>query len=175
MQGVILDLVECYATNLTKTEINRFFTSDVGYVTPKVDIRSVVFNQQGKLLFLQEKSDATWALPGGWADVGYSPGEIAVKETFEEAGIQVTAEKLIQVVDKAKHPYPPSLEYVYKFFILCEAQSFAVSGGIETSQARFFSRREVSQLKLSLERNTLEDIWDLFSFYENPWHNSKFD
>lgn len=44
MQGIIKDLVTTYSTNLTENEIQRYFSSDVGYVTPKVDIRAVVFN-----------------------------------------------------------------------------------------------------------------------------------
>ena len=51
---------------------------------------------------VQEKSDGRWALPGGWADAGFSPSEIAEKETLEEAGLVVRASKLIKVVDKAK-------------------------------------------------------------------------
>lgn len=53
MQTILRELVTTYSTNLTKTEIERYFTSDVGYVTPKVDIRAVVFNDQKELLLVQ--------------------------------------------------------------------------------------------------------------------------
>lgn len=175
MQGIIKDLVTTYNTNLTENEIQRYFSSDVGYVTPKVDIRAVVFNAQGKLLLVQEKSDHTWALPGGWADVGYSPGEIAQKETFEEAGFDVVPKQLLKVVDKAKHDYPQSLEYVYKFFILCQADSEKVSTGIETSDVAFFTEAEVEQLAISVQRNRLADLKELFAFYRNPWQTTQFD
>jgi len=176
MEAVLKGLITAYSDNLTNLEIERFFSSDIGYVTPKVDIRAVVFNNRSELLMVQEKSDHCWALPGGWADVGYSPGEIAIKETFEEAGISVRAKSLIKVVDKAKHPYPKSLEYVYKFFIYCVADSDDIKTGLETSDVRFLAREEIGAVyPLSLERNILADIEDVFAFYESLDLATKFD
>ena len=90
------------------------------YVTPKVDIRAVVFNEKGQILLVREKSDGRWSLPGGWADVGYSPREVAVKEVKEETGLEVAAVRLLAVTDQKSQPHPPALHYAYKFFILCE-------------------------------------------------------
>lgn len=175
MQEILRDLVSTYSMELTETEIERYFTSDVGYVTPKVDIRAVVFNEQKELLLVQEKSDDTWALPGGWGDVGYSPGEVAQKETLEEAGIIVKPKQLLKVVDKAKGDYPPSLEYVYKFFILCEPVSKELKPGLETKNVGFFSEAAIAQLNLSLPRNSPSDLQELFAFIREPWRQTSFD
>jgi ADP-ribose pyrophosphatase YjhB (NUDIX family) len=40
-----------------------------------------------------------WLYPTGWADVGYSPSEVAVKEVLEETGIEVEPVQLIAVLD----------------------------------------------------------------------------
>jgi 8-oxo-dGTP pyrophosphatase MutT (NUDIX family) len=48
-----------------------------------VDVRAVVF-REGKVLLTKERADGRWTLPGGWADVGSSPGEMAARETLEE-------------------------------------------------------------------------------------------
>ena len=40
-----------------------------------------------------------WLYPTGWADVGYSASEVAVKEVHEETGIQVEPVRLIAVLD----------------------------------------------------------------------------
>ncbi len=40
---------------------------------------------------MQERDDGGWAMPGGWADVGESAAEAAVRETREEAGVKVRA------------------------------------------------------------------------------------
>ena len=42
---------------------------------------------------------AIWLYPTGWADVGYSPAEVAVKEVLEETGIECEPVQLLSVVD----------------------------------------------------------------------------
>src|SRR5580704_17026498 len=44
------------------------FSQEVGYPTPKVDVRGAAF-VDGKILMVREASDGRWTLPGGWADV----------------------------------------------------------------------------------------------------------
>ena len=100
--------------------VKACFVLQKEYVTPKVDIRAVVFNEQGQILLVRERSDGRWSLPGGWADVGYSPREIAVKEVREETGLEVRAVRLLAVTDQKSQPHPPALHYAYKFFIWCE-------------------------------------------------------
>src|SRR6478752_8729903 len=58
-----------------------------GYVTPKVAIGAVVGNDRGELLLVQRADSGIWLYPTGWADVGYSPSEVAVKEVQEETGV----------------------------------------------------------------------------------------
>ncbi len=43
-----------------------------------------IFNEHDEILLVQERADGKWSLPGGWADIGYSPTEVAVKEVLEE-------------------------------------------------------------------------------------------
>jgi ADP-ribose pyrophosphatase YjhB (NUDIX family) len=70
-----------------------------GYVTPKVAVGAVVGNDQGELLLLQRGDSGVWLYPTGWADIGYSPAEVAVKEVFEETGIEADPVRLIGVLD----------------------------------------------------------------------------
>jgi hypothetical protein len=51
-----------------------------GYVTPKVAIGAIVGNEKGEILLVQRKDSGVWLYPTGWADVGYSPAEVAMKE-----------------------------------------------------------------------------------------------
>jgi ADP-ribose pyrophosphatase YjhB (NUDIX family) len=60
-----------------------------GYVTPKVAIGAVVGDDRGRILLVQRADSGFWLFPTGWADVGYSPAEVAVKEVAEETGIDV--------------------------------------------------------------------------------------
>ena len=70
-----------------------------GYVTPKVAIGAVVGNDRGELLLVQRADSGIWLYPTGWADVGYSPAEVAVKEVHEETGIECEPVRLIAVLD----------------------------------------------------------------------------
>ncbi len=75
-------------TDLTLPAALERLRAEPGYVTPKVDVRAAVFDGD-RVLLVQEVSDRRWSLPGGWADVGDSPAEVAVREVREEAGLEV--------------------------------------------------------------------------------------
>jgi ADP-ribose pyrophosphatase YjhB (NUDIX family) len=70
-----------------------------GYVTPKVAIGAIVGNDDGELLLVQRADSKVWLYPTGWADVGYSPAEVAVKEVLEETGIEAEARRVVGVID----------------------------------------------------------------------------
>ena len=70
-----------------------------GYVTPKVAVGAIVGNEAGEILLVQRKDSGIWLYPTGWADVGYSPAEVAVKEVSEETGIECEPLRLLGVVD----------------------------------------------------------------------------
>lgn len=70
-----------------------------GYVTPKVAVGAVVGNDDGEILLVQRADSGVWLYPTGWADVGYSASEVAVKEVHEETGIEVEPQRLIAVLD----------------------------------------------------------------------------
>ena len=70
-----------------------------GYVTPKVAVGAVVGNDEGEILLVQRADSGVWLYPTGWADVGYSPSEVAVKEVHEETGIEAEPVQLIAVLD----------------------------------------------------------------------------
>ncbi|MVP02303.1 NUDIX hydrolase [Paenibacillus lutrae] len=159
-------------TDIEPVKVRELFAGETGYATPKVDIRAVVFREH-KLLLVREKSDGAWALPGGWADIGLSPSEVAVKEVREEAGFEVKAGRLLAVWDKKFHEHPPSPFHVYKMFILCEITGGSAKVGLETSEVRFFGRNELPEL--SLERNTAAQLHTMFEQYDESSGPSLFD
>ena len=70
-----------------------------GYVTPKVAVGAVVGNERDEILLVQRADSGVWLYPTGWADVGYSASEVAVKEVFEETGLHVEPIRLIALLD----------------------------------------------------------------------------
>ncbi|MGG5735987.1 MULTISPECIES: NUDIX hydrolase [Bacillus cereus group] len=154
-------------SHYTKTDwevVEKLFASETGYQTPKVDIRAVVF-QNEKLLFVKEKSDRKWALPGGWADIGYTPTEVAAKEVLEETGYKVDYFRLLAIFDKEKHQPSASATHIYKIFIGCEIVGGEKKLSIETEDIDFFSEHEIPDL--SIARNTEWQIKEMFAFMKD--------
>ncbi|EJS08973.1 NUDIX hydrolase N-terminal domain-containing protein [Bacillus mycoides] len=169
------DISVSMMSHYTKTDwevVENLFASGTGYQTPKVDIRAVIF-QNEKLLFVKEKSDRKWALPGGWADVGYTPTEVAAKEVLEETGYEVDDFKLLAIFDKEKHQPSPSATHVYKIFIGCKIIGGEKKTSIETEDVEFFGENELPNL--SIARNTEEQIKEMFAYMKEPQKETLID
>lgn len=164
LRQISVDILAHY-TETGSEKIKLTFASDTGYATPKADIRGVVF-RDGKLLLVREKHDGAWALPGGWADIGLSPSEIAVKEIKEESGFEAAPVRLLAVLDKKFHGHPPEPYHVYKLFIQCDITGGSAKSGVETSAVGFFGEDELPAL--SVERNTEAQLRTMFEFLRDP-------
>ncbi|MFC4452642.1 NUDIX hydrolase [Deinococcus sonorensis] len=145
-----------------------------GYLTPKLDVRAVVV-QAGRVLLTRERQDGRWSLPGGWADPGEGPGQIAVRETLEETGYPVRALRLLAVLDKDQHGHPPDLWSVWKVFVACEltGEPQPQPDNIETLESGFFTLDELPPL--SLGRNTPEQVRRMVQRWGQPDAPTEFD
>jgi ADP-ribose pyrophosphatase YjhB (NUDIX family) len=149
------------------------FSGDVGYATPKVDVRGVVFRDD-RILLVKERADGLWTLPGGWADVNESPNEAVVREVMEESGYQTRARKLLAVWDRAKHPHTPPFAYhIYKICILCELIGGEAATSHETEEVGFYAEKELPPLSIS--RVTPGQIARLFGHHREPDLPADFD
>jgi ADP-ribose pyrophosphatase YjhB (NUDIX family) len=146
-------------------KITSLFAHEQGYQTPKTDVRGVIFRDD-KILMVQEKIDKCWSLPGGWADIGHTPNEVAAKEVWEESGLKVSPVRLLAILDKKCHHHPPSPWHIYKIFIQCNETGGTLQPGLETLDTRFFSISDLPPL--STERITEDQIRMCFEFKNNP-------
>jgi len=113
-----------------------------GYVTPKVAVAAIVGNDQGEILLTQRADSGIWLYPVGWADVGYSPSEIAVKEVYEETGIEVEPVALISVLDGLRLGFAHIPMYSILFH--CRMLGGELRGHpLETRSVGFFSRDQL--------------------------------
>jgi ADP-ribose pyrophosphatase YjhB (NUDIX family) len=124
-----------------------FWDKEDGYATPKVDVRGGVFDGDTVLL-VRERSDGKWTLPGGWVDVNDAPSEAVVREIYEESGYRAKAIKLAALVDKNRHPHPPSVHHIYKLFFLCELTGGSAKISNETDAVEFFPVHSLPELSL---------------------------
>ena len=144
-----------------------------GYATPKIDVRGAVI-ENDKVLLVKEVSDGLWTLPGGFAEVGASPGENVVKEIWEEATIEVSANAVYGIRHKARHEYDPDARDFYKLFFLCDKLSAAnPMPGPEVTDVGFFGLDELPPLSTS--RVLEKDIAAAFRFRSDPRRQPVFD
>lgn len=138
-------------------KVARWIAYDENYATPKVDVRAMVYDERGRILLVQEKSDGGWTLPGGWCDMGESPSLSAEREAEEETGLNVKAVRLVALFDKLKHEHPPQIPHAYKLFFYCEK----IGGEImrQTNETLACDYYPVDNLPtLSLHRNTAKQL-----------------
>jgi ADP-ribose pyrophosphatase YjhB (NUDIX family) len=152
-------------TGMSMEKLIGVFASEKGYQTPKVDVRGVVFRGD-KLLLVRETIDGRWSVPGGWADIGLTPLEVARKEVREESGLEVVPVRLLAVLDKSHHPHPPDLFHIYKIFILCRESGGELKGGMETSETGFFGPDDFPPL--SEPRITPDQIRLMYEYKNDP-------
>ncbi|RTQ52110.1 NUDIX domain-containing protein [Hymenobacter gummosus] len=169
LQAISIDILH-RLTDEPVEKIGPLFTNEVGYQTPKVDVRVVLFRGTDEILMVQEKIDHNrWTVPGGWADIGLTPKEVAVKEAREETGLEVEAVRLLALYDKKLHPHPPEPWYAYKCYILCRIVGGSItSDTMETGEVRWVHESEIPGLELSPVRTTPGQLADMFRFARQP-------
>ena len=123
---------------------------DSGYATPKVDVRGAIFDDQQRVLLMQERTDGRWSLPGGWADPGDSPSSAVTREILEETGYHSSAVKLIACWDREIQQNPPPLPvHVYKLFFLCRPDgTVQPPAALETLDVGWFAMDGLPALSL---------------------------
>jgi ADP-ribose pyrophosphatase YjhB (NUDIX family) len=153
-------------------QILDIFNRQVGYATPRVDVRGAVF-RNGELLLVREIQDGGWTMPGGWADVGDIPSQAAEREVWEEAGFRVKTCKVIGVYD-ANRTGPLEIFHAFKIVFLCDIFGGEPRPSSETSEIAFFSRHSIPGI-LSGERTKRHHILDAFNALDQPDIATVFD
>jgi ADP-ribose pyrophosphatase YjhB (NUDIX family) len=142
-QAQLADLAD-----MNTTEVVQLFAREEGYANPKIDVRCAVFDDAGQILLVREAADGRWSLPGGWADIGASPAENAMREVCEESGYTVNIERLLAVWDMPKHGHPPSVFHIWKLVFLGKITARGDISGVETDAVDFFSVDALPPLSL---------------------------
>ena len=149
------------AASLTDEEQHELlarFAEEVGYATPKVDVRGVVV-EAGRVLLVREIGETRWTLPGGWADVGETPSAAVEKEVREEAGVVVRATRLLGVYDRDFRGRPQWPAHVYKLYVLCDLVEGTPAGdGLETEEVDFFAEEALPPLSPKTPPDHLRNV-----------------
>jgi ADP-ribose pyrophosphatase YjhB (NUDIX family) len=162
-------------TGADAARIEALFAGEIGYATPKIDVRGAAFDAAGRILMVREVADAgRWTLPGGWADVNLTPAENVAKEVFEESGYSVAVDKLAAVWDRGKQGHAPGVFSCAKFFFLCRIDGGAPATSLETSEIGFFAERDIPT-DLSRGRVLPHQIGRMFAHARDPSLPTEFE
>ncbi len=151
--------------------VKDIFCNESGYQTPKLDTRASIF-ENGKILLVRE-NNGKWSLPGGWCDVNVSVGENTVKEVKEESGLDVVADRIIAVQDRAKHNLPVYAYGICKVFVQCSVIGGQFEQNIETTEYGYFEEDNLPEL--ATEKNNEEQIKMCFDAYHTDEWKTLFD
>jgi len=109
-----------------------------GYQTPKVAVGAIVQNDRDEILLVQRSDSGIWLYPTGWADIGYSPAEVAVKEVSEETGIDCEVVQLLAVYDGLQRRF--TSVPLYSLVFHCRATGGELAAHpLETSDVGWFA------------------------------------
>ncbi len=153
-------------------QLVNLFRQDIGYATPKVDVRGAAFRDD-RILLVRERSNGLWALPGGWADVNTTPSNSVEREIHEESGFTARAVRLVAALDRNRHVTQSFPFTVYKLFFLCELTGGAAQPGSETTHVGFFTPDDLPPM--SEGRTTPTHIRRMFQHWRNPTLPPDFD
>ncbi len=171
MAEIAAEIISEYS-GLQFESLANTFHAQIGYATPRVDVRGAVI-QNGKLLMVRERMDEGWTMPGGWADVGDIPSRAAEREVWEEAGFHVKAVKVVGVYD-ANRITPLEVFHAFKLVFLCDLIDGEARPSDETSEVAFFGLDEIPA-QLSEERTKSRQIQDAFKARVDTHWQTAFD
>ena len=164
----LLEITSALYTELSNSDLSsveRFFFPEVGYATPKVDLRACIF-RDNKVLLVKERSDGFWTLPGGWADQNEAPTEGVIREVKEESGFDIQVNELYAIKDRDRNPYTPKYPVsIYKLFFTGVIIGGKPKTNVEVSEIGFFP--VTSLPPLSQDRILAQDILDGYRSFCN--------
>ena len=128
-----------------------------------------ILNQSGKILLQKRADKGTWGLPGGAIELGESALEALVREFYEETGIEVRAEKLLNVYTKYSDSYPNGDEAQVLTILYLVSSETSISTifftSDETLELGFFDHRDVQNIEIVNQQH--QDM--INDFFENKF------
>ena len=135
------------------------------YPTPSVSCRCVIFNDDGKILFVKESVDEKYCLPGGWCDLYASPKESILNEISQEAGAVVKDLDFIGVINKTPlkkdyKNYDAPYDIVPEYALIFKAKfvEFNKEHTHETIDINFFDKDDLPPLSNKLKKEDYSRI-----------------
>ena len=148
-------------TELDQEELTAILKPTGSYATPLMDVRAWIVQDQ-KICLVRGQGEDTWALPGGFGEVGYSPKENIRKEVQEETGFSAEVGSLLAVFDTNRFQLQ-NKQYA-KFVFDCQLLDGQFQENQEIAELEFFDIKNLPPL--SEKRITREQMGILWQVYQ---------
>lgn len=173
LQEIAAELIAKHSDH-SKKSLGKVFSAEVGYATPKIDVRAAVF-RDGRILMVKETESGAWTLPGGYVDVNECLSRATEREVREESGVIVKARKVAAIFDHRMHGYQPHLYHFYKIYMICDDLGGSLCASMETVEPGFFSKTDLETLPLDPGRITKSHVLRMFEHSQHPELPTDFD
>ena len=139
----------------------------ISYIRSKVGNDKVIMNfaggiladEEGRVLLQLRGDKKTWAIPGGAMELGETSLQAAVREFYEETGINVEAKRLLNVYTNFDESYPngDQVQTVVFLYELQALENVDISNfhNEETLRLGFFSKKEIAELENVSDKHRL--------------------
>ena len=111
-----------------------------------------ILSQSGKILLQKRADKGTWGLPGGALELGESALEALVREFYEETGVEVRVEKLLNVYTKYSDSYPNGDEAQVLTILYLVSSETSISINFftsdETLELGFFDHSDIQNIAI---------------------------
>jgi ADP-ribose pyrophosphatase YjhB (NUDIX family) len=116
-----------------------------------VAVTVFVVDDRQRVLLIRRTDNGLWALPGGAQDFGEYVAETAVRETREEAGVEIEVVDVVGIYTNPRHVVEYSDGEVRQQFSIC-FRAWYVSGepttSEESAEVRWVPREQLDELPI---------------------------
>jgi 8-oxo-dGTP diphosphatase len=128
-------------------------------VTPILAADGLIRDGEGRVLMIRRKNPpdpGSWALPGGFVDVGEDPRDACAREMDEETGLIVEPVRVAGFYGRPdRDPRGHTASVVYE----CRVISGEAKGGDDAAEARWFTPQELLSAHLAFDhRDVLNEL-----------------
>ena len=147
-------------TELDQEELTAILKPTGSYATPLMDVRAWIVQNQ-KICLVRGQGEDTWALPGGFGEVGYSPKENIRKEVQEETGFSAEVGSLLAVFDTNRFQLQ-NKQYA-KFVFDCQLLDGQFQENQEIAELEFFDIKNLPPLsEKRITKEQMEILWQVY-------------
>lgn len=147
-------------TELKQEELTAILKPTGSYATPLMDVRAWIVQDQ-KICLVRGQGEDTWALPGGFGEVGYSPKENIRKEIQEETGFFSEVGSLLAVFDTNRFQLQ-NKQYA-KFVFDCQLLDGRFQENQEVAELGFFNIENLPPLsEKRITKEQMDILWQVY-------------